>query len=230
VSLVYEPLPADSVEIAITATDDTSRHVAERCITLGITNIRVVKRIVRFVDAIKPLLSNYDEQVFKAAVGSIILFSWSHDQPKEAPSLAFLESKTRDKFGLQRKEKMPPNEAAWNTLLDAYGYMWTDNLDLVLMEGVCDGYFDPERIKKVAEAVHEKVLATKADGSFEEAWRRYHDSFDDDQDEVLDGLYASFLKNFKYITPTDLSGTVSLFKELGRVEQAKKRVLYGKQE
>jgi hypothetical protein len=77
-------------------------------------------------------------------VGSITLFSWSHDQPKEAPSLAFLKGKTRDKFGLQRKEEMPPNEAAWNSLLDAYGYMWTDDLDLVLMEGVCDGYFPNE--------------------------------------------------------------------------------------
>jgi hypothetical protein len=221
VSLVYEPLPADSVEVAISGTDDTSRYVADRCIALGITNIRVIKRIVRFVDAIKLLLADYDEEVFKAAVGSIILFSWSHDQPKEAPSLAFLKGKTQDKFGLQRKEEMPPNEAAWNSLLDAYGYMWTDELDLVLMEGVCDGYFDPERIKKVAQAVHEKVLATKADGSYEQAWRRYHDSFADDQDEVLDGLYASFMKNFKYITPTNLNGTVSLFKELGRPEQAK---------
>src|SRR5262249_21683028 len=64
-------------------------------------------------------------------------------------------------------------------------------------------------------------LATKADGSYEQAWRRYHDSFADDQDEVLDGLYASFMKNFKYITPTNLNGTVSLFKELGRPEQAR---------
>ena len=37
----------------------------------------------------------------------------------------------------------------------------------------------------------------------------------------MDGIYASFMKNFRYITPTNLSGTVALFKELGRPEQAK---------
>jgi hypothetical protein len=116
---------------------------------------------------------------------------------------------------------MAPNEASWNSLLDAYGYMWTDDFDLVLLEGVCDGYFNPERVKKAAQALHNKVVATKADGSFEEAWRRYHDSFADDETEVLDGIYKSFMKNFKYITPTNLSGTVKLFKELGRPEQAK---------
>jgi hypothetical protein len=30
------------------------------------------------------------------------------------------------------------------------------------------------------------------------------------------------MKNFRYITPTNLNGTVSLFKKLGRPEQAKK--------
>lgn len=221
VSLVYEPTSEDSVRIAITGTDDTSRHVAERCTALGITNIRVIKRIVRFVEAIKPLVANFDQEVFRAAAGSIVLFSWSHDQPEEAPSLTFLKDKTQDKFGLKKRDEMPATEAAWNTLLEAYGYVWTDDLDLILMEGVCDGYFDPVRIQKAAQAVHERVLAAKADGSFEEAWRRYHDSFADNQDEVLNGLYASFMKNFNYITPVNLNGTVSLFKELGRPEQAK---------
>ncbi|PWB92082.1 hypothetical protein C5688_00010 [Methylocystis sp. MitZ-2018] len=221
VSLVYEPPSADSVNIAITGTDDTNRQVAERCVNLGITNIRVIKRVWRFVEAIKPLLSDYDEEVFKAAVASIVLFSWSHDQPEDAPPLTFLRNKNQQTFGLDRQEVSPPNEAAWNTLLDAYGYMWTDDFDLVLMEGVCDGYFDPERTRKAAQAVHEKVLATKADGSFEQAWRPYHDSFGNNQSEVLDSLYASFMKNFKYISPNNLNGTVSLFKELGRPEQAK---------
>src|SRR5262249_2815855 len=49
VSLVYEPTSEQSVRIAITATDDSSHKVAERCTALGITNIRVIKRIARFV-------------------------------------------------------------------------------------------------------------------------------------------------------------------------------------
>ncbi|WP_341858133.1 hypothetical protein [Sinorhizobium medicae] len=85
------------------------------------------------------------------------------------------------------------------SLLEAYGYTWTDDLDLVLMDGVCAGYFDPERVKNAAQRVHERVVATKADGSFEDAWRRYHDSFDNNQDEVLDEIRQSFLKNVKYI-------------------------------
>jgi len=82
------------------------------------------------------------------------------------------------------------------------------------------GFFDPEEIKKHASTLNEQVKATKADGSFEEAWRLYHDSFANNKDEVLNALYTSFMKNYKYITPTNLNGTVTLFKELGRPEQA----------
>lgn len=221
ISLIYEPTSAESAAIAIAGADETSCLVAERCTALGITNIRVIKRILRFVETIKKsLVPSFDDEVFETAVASIALFSWSHDQPDEAPSLAFLKDKTVDKFGLRSNGDMPAQEAAWNSMLEAYGYTWTDDLDLVLMEGVSDGYFDPERLKVAAQVLNDKVVATKADGSFEKAWSLYHDSFADNGAQVLDGIYASFMKNYKYITPTNLNGTMTLFKELGRPQQA----------
>lgn len=220
VSLVYEPSSADSVNIAITNTDETSRNIGDQCIALKITNIRVINRIVRFVNMVKPLLAEYDKQVFEKAVASIVLFAYSHDQPEEAPALDYLRTKTFDEFGLKKKAEASAKELSRTSLLDDYGYGWTDEFDLVLIKGVCDGYFEPVRLKIVAKTVHEKVIAEKADGSFEEAWRPYHDSFSDNQEEVLDGIYASFMKTFNFVTPTNLNGTVTLFKELGRPKQA----------
>jgi hypothetical protein len=226
VSLVYQPSATESVKIAIPETDDISKLIAEKCIALGITNIRVIRRIVRSVRAIEPMLSEFDPEVFKTVIASIALFCWSHDQPEEAPPMEFLESKTQDIFGLRKREEMPPAEAAWSALLEAYGYTWTDELDVELMRGIRAGYFNPEEVKKIAKEVHDKIIATKADGSFESAWRRYHDSFGDDEDQVLDELFASFMKNVQYITPVNLNGTVSLFKELDRPEQAKTMLDY----
>ncbi|QFI65234.1 P-loop NTPase fold protein [Sinorhizobium alkalisoli] len=221
VSLVYEPSPEVSSGIAIDIPDPVGQEIRDRCVALGITNIRVIKRILRFATAIQPMLKELDPEVLKIAISSIALFSWSHDQPEHAPSLAFLKNKTMNTFGWPSEDDLPTKEAAWNSLLEAYGYTWTDDLDLVLIDGVCNGHFDPMRVKKAAQVVHERVVATKADGSFEDAWRSYHDTFDNNQDEVLDGIYQSFLKNVKYISPTNLNGTVKLFKELGRPEQAK---------
>jgi hypothetical protein len=223
-SLVYEPRSAEAVRIAITEEDQVSRKIAEYCVSLGITNIRVIRRIPRFVTAIKPMLDPYDAHVFETALRSIVLFSWSHDQPDEAPTFSFLKTKTKGMLGVENRQGIAPKEAAWNALLEAYGYFWTDEFDLVLMDGVHDGYFDPDRVRKTAQAVHEEAVAEKGAGSFEEAWRRYHDSFENNQDDVLDGIYSAFMGNMNYITPTNLNGTVRLFKDLGRPRQASEMV------
>jgi hypothetical protein len=221
VSLVYEPTATESVGIALQGRDPVSQRIAELCTSLGISNIRVIKKIERVVHAIQPMLAKFDEEVFRQAASSLVLFCWSHDQPGEAPTLEFLTTKkAKNVFGLQKDENLPANEAAWNALLEAYGYTWTDEFDLALIEGVRDGYFDPAEIAKHAQELHDKVIATKADGSFEDAWRLYHDSFADNHDEVLDAIYASFMKTFRYITPLNLNGTVTLFKDLGRQGQA----------
>jgi hypothetical protein len=217
VSLVYKPTAAESVGIALPDDNLVSRRIAELCTSLGISNIRIIKRIERVIHAIQPLLAKFDEDVFKQVSTSLVLFCWSHGQPEDAPTLDFLMTKkARSLFGLQKDEDFSENEAAWNALLGAYGYTWTDDFDLALIEGVRNGYFDTARIEKFAQELQDKVVATKADGSFEDAWRLYHDSFKDNQEEVLDTLYTSFMKNFQYITPLNLNGIVTLFKDLGR--------------
>jgi len=180
----------------------------------------VIKRIRGLVAALEAILAEYDAEVFTIAASSIVLFGWSRDQPGQAPSLKFLKTKTPDLYG-GKHDDIPADEASWNSLLEAYGYVWTDEFDQTLIDGVERGYFDPEVVKRAAKQVNEKVIASKADGSFETAWSAYHDSFADNQEEVLNGIYASFKTNVRYISPTNLNGTLTLFKDLGRPDQAK---------
>jgi hypothetical protein len=65
-----------------------------------------------------------------------------------------------------------------------------------------------------------KIKAGNLDAAFNQAWDLFHDSFDDNEEEVLDTLYESFVKAVRYITPMNLSATVSLFKSLGKADRA----------
>jgi hypothetical protein len=219
-SLVYQPTALEAAKIGFPEQDELSKDLAERCTSLGITNIRVMKRIIRFAKDLQPLLQEYEKDVAIATRVALVLFCWANDQPEEAPSIDFLKSKSIDQFGLGENNEVQPKEAAWHALLESYGYTWTDEFDLEILRSIQRGFFDPDEIKKYASALSAKVQATKADGSFEQAWRLYHDSFANNKDEVLDTLHASFMKNYMYITPTNLNGTVRLFKELGRPDQA----------
>lgn len=90
----------------------------------------------------------------------------------------------------------------------------------MLAEAVKTGYFIEEDFKDKASHKNQEVIASKSEGSFSEAWRLYHDTFNDNGDEVVNGLYESFKKNCRYITPLNLNGTVSLFRELGEEDKA----------
>ena len=101
-----------------------------------------------------------------------------------------------------------------------YGYQHTDELDLVLANTVRTGYFVESTLKQEATKKNNQIIASKSEGSFSDTWSLYHDSFANNQDEVINALYEGLKRNAKNITPTNLNGTVTLFRELGETEKA----------
>jgi hypothetical protein len=153
-------------------------------------------------------------------VHSLTLLGWSVYEPATAPTIDYLEGRANDLFGPKDKKTVSEREAAWNALLDTYSFLGMDAFDLVLLEGTRNGFFDPSLICEHAKEMHETVQTAKSDNSWQDAWRAYHDSFSDNQQQVLDAIFQSFRRDVQYRTLLDLNGTVRLLKDLGRPEQA----------
>jgi hypothetical protein len=220
-SLKFEPSAQECASIALPTDGETNKLLAESCVALGISNIRLIKRIERSVRQVETMLKGFDEQILKQAVQSLALLGWSVYEPARAPSLDYLQHRRGpDIFGADKDEVVPANEAAWNALLDDYGFSGMDEFDLVLLEGIRNGFFDSSLLEKRASPLNNQIKAAKLSTAFQDAWRMFHDSFADNQEQVLSAIYQSFFEGVQHITPVNLSGTVSLFKELGRQEQA----------
>ncbi len=217
VSLRFDPTSEEAVAIACSGSSPVSERSAELCRALGVRNIRVMKKIDRTLASLKTLTKGRDARVLSALERSSALFAWSHNEPDEAPSLGFLRTYNTN---------APPEGdheakvAAWNALLSAYGYSHTDDLDLILMRGVENGYFDTSLLGDAIAKLEENLVAADFDESFEEAWNLYHDSFDDNGEEVLNAIETAFRAAAGRITPTNLNGTVSLFRQLGQDQRA----------
>jgi hypothetical protein len=221
VSLRFAPSAQECARIALPGNRLTDKLLAENVVMLGINNIRLIKRIERAVQQISTLVSELDQQILKQAIHSLTLLGWSLYEPSNAPSLDYLQkTRGKDYFGGEKGRAVPEKEASWNALLDAYRFRGMDEFDLVLLQGVRDGFFDAPTVKKHASALNTQIKAGDLLEVFFQAWQTYHDSFDDNQEEVLDGLHGAFLKGVRYITPPNLNGTVALFKALGRQRQA----------
>jgi hypothetical protein len=220
-SLKFAPSPAECVGIALPAGTETGVLIKESCLTLGISNIRVIKKIERAAAQVEPILRPYDNMVLRQAVQSLALLGWSIFEPKLAPPLDYLEKREGpDLLGIKEKRQIPESEGAWNALIDAYHWQGMDEFDRVLRDGLQNGFFDPALLEKHGSELHTKVTAAKAHASWEGAWRIFHESFAHNEEQVLDAVHESFLSTVEYRTPLDLNSTVWLLKKLGRSVEA----------
>lgn len=223
VELKFAPSPEECSSIAYADDKENYPRLKELVTSLEIRNIRILKKIERLVDLILPLAQEYEPEITDQVLHSLVLFSWcyySSSGNEDIPSLEFATSKGYSLYGIGDDDEEDEKEKKWRAILQGYNYQLTDELDLVLAEAVRTGFVIEEEFKTKATNKNQELLAAKSEGSFSEAWRLYHDSFDDNADEVVNGLFESFKKNCKHITPLNLNGTVSLFRELGEDKKA----------
>jgi hypothetical protein len=217
----FAPTALESSTIAFPKPDALGESVKTHCVALGIKNIRIIRKIERAARDLQSHIQDFDPEIHDLAVRSIVLLGWSLLKGAGAPSIEYLKKRTGlTTFSFDKNKALSHEEAQWNSLLDNFNWGSLDELDHALIASLEIGYFDPDKIRSAAGEVWKRLAHQRQDGDFEQAWSGYHDSFDDNQDEVLDGLFAAFKQTYKTITFMNLDGTVRLFRELGRNGQA----------
>lgn len=223
--LNFNPSPKESVDIAFPDPKGIEILIYKNCLLLGITNIRVIKKIQRDCERLQELLGKKYPDLIKQAVHTATLFGWVKHQPQEAPTIDFLQDISRI-HGLGDNKNASEREKTWQGLLKVYEFSNTDEFDLVILEGLQLGYFDTEKLYKVAEKSNSQIQKANQENSFNKAWDAYHDSFDDNEKAVMKGLYDSAIENSNIISPINLDSTVILLKEFGMEKQAKSLIAH----
>ena len=220
VSLKFSPSAEECVQIALPSVSDTDKLLAKSCVALGISNIRLIKKIERSVRNVELLLAKFDEQVLKQAVESLVLLGWCVYEPGTSPPLEYIQTFNFYMIGSEKNKMVGEQEAAWNNMLITYGFKSMDEFSSVLLDGIRDGYFKSQMLEEQAAKLDKAIKDGKSESSFTDAWKLYHGSFDNNQEEVLDAIVTSFKANVHVISHLNLNGTVTLLKELGRAGQA----------
>ena len=220
-SLLFKPDPGDSARIALKGEEQGTDWLRSCVVTLGISNVRAIKKIERLVSHLAPFLEGYDAKVMKQAVHSLALLGWSTYCPSEAPSLEFILHKRGKNFsGLQEDSAVPEAEANWNLLLDEIGFVTADEFDIELLGSIKRGYFDEVAIRVHADNLHQTYVAEEREGSIRAAWKLYHDSFDHNEAEFIASLIAAYRQNIELVTPANLHAAMTILKELRQSKQA----------
>lgn len=213
-TLTFAPTAAEAAAIAIEGRGKSKKRLADNVTRLGISNIRVIRKIMRAVDHVRPALRAFDSAVLVQAEQSLALFGWSVYQPDEAPPTSFIENWNTYTRLLADEKAAAPEQERWAAILGLYGFSNCDEFDLCLLDGVRSGVFDLKKIKLLGAALDREAKTNAEKGSISAAWMPYRESFDDDGETFVDGLIRAVRMHAKTMGPARFDGIASLVRKL----------------
>jgi len=221
ITLRFARLPSEASAIAITEDTPLAKLTREKCNDLGIKNIRVIRQIWHLVQAIEPMVRDYEREILNQAVHSLALFGWCRLQPNVAPGEQFVMKRGDYKWmSEEQKSELTPEEEDWTAALDRYGFGSVDEFDRILAQGVADGFFDLEAVKAVAEQKNALFVSERAGNSVTEAWASFHQSFDGTEESVATAIFEGIKQHASFVSAMNLDGSVRMLKELGYPQKA----------
>ncbi len=220
--LRFAPTAEDCVKIAL-KTDKVSRQLGANIIKLGINNIRIIKKIEKLSALLIPLLKGYEDKILSHALRTVTFLTWCYySQSSNTPDYNFVINRTSTFGDLDEDVALSTQQQFWCSILRHYDNFIVDEFDQQIARLVENGYVDEKALREEAVALNEKICAASSENSFQMAWKKFNESFDANDQEVITCLSDSFKNNAKYISPVDLDGAVRLLRYLGKDKLATK--------
>jgi len=215
--LILEPKSAEIIELSF----DRNRPyftVIEKCLNeLDLVNIRIHRRISRLLDELYKAVPDLDMTLMPSLVRALVLYSAViFDRSKNRPPLEFIRGYSAAARRGVGASPQSDQSSLWVEQLYAYGIREFSALDECLVRFIERGYLHGTG---VLEAIHEWEIEQKSGmnrSAFDNAWRIFHDSLIDNEDEFVDQLVNSINIAAKTISPNNFSTSLGLLRELGR--------------
>lgn len=228
----FSPTPEECVTLALRNNEQDDDILKECCCKLGIRNIRVINKIKQMRDALIPLLVDCEKCTRHNVLSSAVLFCYCYYvKDKNIPDFDFIKELniSRHVELLMDKEQNKNQEDSnstnelhqqWLRFLGHYEYNNTDELDLQIADFVQNGYFDRSSMQQVISKYDELMKNEKLTESFNKAWRLFHDSFENNGDELVSSMFEAIKNHIRSISVPNLSSAICLLRDLGADEKA----------
>jgi hypothetical protein len=219
----FEPTAEESAAAALSPADPLFTALSERTITLGITNIRVIRRIRRFLSFIEPELTRMHAGVTERVIQSIALLGWSVFEPKLAPKLSRIEQYNLFTNSVS-KQTRSDEDLKTDTALAVYEFSRFEDIDTVILAGLQTGGFDKMALKKALSELDTRLATYHVRLEIERPWNIYRDSFIEDANGFVKALVSSVEDHAAAMNSPEMSDTLRMLRELGREDEARRLV------
>jgi len=222
-SFRFEPTPDEAAKIAIANTGLAADLVRKYCCELGISNIRIIRKIWRALQRVSPLIANQDQLILQQAAQSLCLFVASlygrNDLPNVPPIEFIRNTRSLSQWGFE-DDKPTDEQKAWSASLDRYGFRYLDAFDKALLEFAQQSRLDVASVEAAIKELSAKIAESKSQKKIQAIWNLYGNSFDENESEVISEIVSLKNDDLKYLSAGNLNSIVDLLKSFGAAEKA----------
>ncbi len=219
--VLYAPTVNEAFDLVFETGFPNRGQVLRHVVDLGITNVRILRKVQQVITRIAEATGGMHVGVLEASIATAVLLCWVAYAPDAAkPKIEEIETWNKALISFKKEAEEDPVVLAWVKRLHAYGFIHVDDLDLAIARIVERGYVDGTGYIEVAKTLDADIRGKEACEPFTAVWRRYRDSFSDDQDVFIADLHGTTLQAINNIGSGDLNGTVVLLRQLKRDDLA----------
>lgn len=217
----YEPTSSEAVAIACPGSGRAEKFAGEFAVALGITNIRVLRKLRDMAVQVEGALSASEDSVVRDLVRSVVVIGRSVLEPKDAPSVEFLrEDLVMRGFGLRPDMGKDEKRLRWEREVTEIGFEGFGPEEKIVSSAFEKGYLDRPALTQLAAGADARARRSKAREPFNETVAIIQNSWSGTTERMVDRLDADMTSAGTALYLGDLSAGVRLLEALGRPELA----------
>lgn len=217
--VLYAPTVEEAFDLVFDASYPNRKDVFQRVVELGITNVRILRKLHSILARIRAATAGLHALVLDQSIATAVLLCWcAYTADADKPRID--EISTWNKKLMSFKNEKETEDPAWVRRLKTYGFIHVDDMDLAIARMVENGYVEGTGFPELAKKLDAECRAKEKIDGLSEIWNRFHDTFCDDPDDFVKQLHAYARAGIEHIGTGDLNSAVTLFRQLNRDDLA----------
>lgn len=225
--VTYKPAAEECIKLIFDAEGDDAWQDAARPVLqqLQVGNMRIIGRVKAGLEVLSSQFSSASTHLRKQLAASLAFLIYCHNASGEgAPSMEYALRNARFRSSLSESDDRSPEQKKWDAILDEIRF-YPDDVDLALADMVRHGYPDIVCLRSAVENREEMYAKYETNSEYSDAWRCYHDSFEDDSGGVIQKFEKSFQGAAPGMNAMNANSTISLMRSLDRDDLAEQFIV-----
>lgn len=224
-AITLDPTAQESSAIAIRRDDKLGQRVVENAIKLGITNIRVIRRIRIHLEKLEKLFQGRHDETVRRLIVSLTLLGWCIWEPQLAPKIEDIKKNSSHCYLMDSIAKDFPSEdnkkyclsVDQNYLfkkLSDIGIQSFSEIDAIIEMGLTSGIFNQAALEKALDNLDDSMRHEEARRAIWRPWELVQDSFEDNGVEVAKAFSRAIEEYGLHMDPYEASSALYFVEEL----------------